>query len=79
MVKAGDMGALILAIAVASIVGSIGADIVTGIRDDQTADTHSYNASTDGLDGITEFTSWFDTIALVLAAVVVLGYLLFLR
>ncbi len=62
---------------VATIAISIGADILSGVRDGQTVDTASYNVSTYGLQGMLELGSWVPTLALVVAAAIVIGVLVY--
>lgn len=74
-----ELGYLGLTLAVAAIMVSIGADVVNDVQTGQSNDGYAYNASEEGLQGLEEFSSWFDTIAIVLAASIVIGYLGFLR
>lgn len=58
---------------VASIVISVGADIVDTVQDDQTANSYAYNVSSGGLEGLEAVGDWLPTIGLVTAAVIVIG------
>lgn len=79
MVQLKDLGTLGLMLAVAAIMVSIGADVVDDVQAGQTSAGYAYNASEEGLQGLQEFSGWFDTIAIVLAAAIVIGYLGFFR
>ena len=50
-------------------------DINQNIFDAQTADTAAYNVSEYGLEGMQELGSWVPTIALVVAASLIIGIL----
>lgn len=62
-----------------AIVIAIGADVLTDIQGDQVADSEAYNASEAGLDSLTELGGWLPTIALVVAAAIVIGVLSYFR
>ncbi len=62
---------------VATIAISIGADILAGVQAGQTSGTASYNVSEYGLTGMLELGSWVPTLALVVAAAIVIGVLVF--
>jgi len=65
-------GAAILLV-VAGIVTSIGAEIVSNIRDDQDSNSYERNISTDALDALDNLGEWLPTIGLVVAATIVIG------
>ena len=62
---------------VATIAISIGADVIDSVQDDQTSGSYAYNVSTNGLTGMDELGSWLPTIALVVAAAIVIGVLIY--
>ena len=74
--------AVIMLVVIAIVLG-IGASILTTVQNGQTAGTVAYNASGNGLTGINTFSGWVPTIAIVLAASLVIGlvmaYLAFRR
>lgn len=75
--KLEDLLPVALLFVVATIAISIGADIIGNIQDSQTADGAAYNVSGYGLDGMLELGSWVPTLALVVAASIVIGVLVF--
>jgi len=58
---------------VAAIALSLGADVVSNVQGDQVAGTYAHNVSGYGLDGMQELASWIPTIALVVAAAIIIG------
>lgn len=60
-----------------SIVIGIGAQILATIQASQTSGTVAYNATGFGLTSLATLGEWLGTIALVIAAGVVLGYLIY--
>jgi len=67
------MGALALTIVVAAIIISMGAEILTQLQSQQTAQSYSYNVTTYGLTGMSTFGTWIPLIALVVVASIVIG------
>jgi len=68
----------VLVLLIAGIIASIGQSITSNVRDNIYEEnsnnaTYAYNASTQSLQGVDEIASWFDTIGLVIAAVVIIG------
>lgn len=68
---------LALLLVVTAIAVGIGADVLTDVQSDQTANSYAHNISTEGLTGVAELGSWLDTIGLVIAAAVVIGILVY--
>jgi len=66
--KSWVMGFVVIAI----IIG-ISATIITQVQSTQPLNSISYNASASGLIGIDTFADWLPTIAVILAAAVVIG------
>lgn len=62
---------------VSAIVISVGADILQEIRTGQTANEYDYNVSSQGLEAMEELGDWLPTIALIVAAVIVIGIIVF--
>ena len=62
-----------IAFVVIAVVISMGAKTLGAIRDDMTSDTYERNATVNGLDGLDELGSWLPTIAIVIAAAVIIG------
>ncbi len=76
--KKGNFGLLqtaAIAFVVVTILLTIGSDIVSDVRDDQTTDSYAYNASSDGLSGMSDIADNLTTIATVVGAVILLGFL----
>ena len=68
-----DLPAIAIIFGTAIIVLSIIGTIVSDVRDTQTASEHDYNVSTEGLEGLTTLGDWLPTIAVIIAAAVVIG------
>jgi hypothetical protein len=64
---------------VIAITIGMGAQIMSTLQTSQTVNSTAYNASAFGLTSLTTIGQWLPTIALVVAAVVVLGFVAFLR
>ena len=62
-----------------AVVLAVGASILAGVQDGQTADSEAYNATGYGLEAVGELGTWLPLIALVIAAAVVIGVLSFFR
>ena len=69
----------ILSFVVAIIIAVVGLNILVNLQASQTADSAAYNATTTGISSISDLLTWFPIIAIVIAAVVVLGYVAFLK
>ena len=72
-----DLLPIALLFVVATIAISIGADVIDNVQEDQTDNSYAYNVSGYGLTGMDELGSWLPTIALVVAAAIVIGVLVF--
>jgi hypothetical protein len=68
-----EFGGLALAFVLVAIIISIGGTILTQTRSTQTTNAVDYNATTQGLTGITTMSQWLPTIAVIVAAAVVIG------
>ena len=67
-----DLTDLALGIVVLGIVVSIGANILVGVRDTNTANDVAYNLANDAANGLAEYGDWFDIIVIVgIAAVII--------
>jgi len=69
----GQFSAIALGFVVVAIVISMGGEILTELRDTQTANSYAYNITGQGLEGAETFGDWLPTIAVVIAAAVVIG------
>lgn len=74
-----DLAPAAIAFVFIAVVLSIGADVLTDVQADQTSGTTAYNATDNGLSSVEELSTWLPTIALVIAAAVVIGVLAFFR
>jgi len=68
-----QMGGLALAFVLVVIIIGIGATIVTEIQTGQTSLSIPYNISAEGLEGLETLGEWLPTIAVIIAAAVVIG------
>ena len=63
-----------IAFVVIAVVISMGAKTLGAVRDSFTDNTsYEWNATVNGLDGLDELGSWLPTIAIVIAAAVIIG------
>ena len=73
----GQFGGLALAFVVVTVIISVGGEILTQVRDGQANTTPgrtlAYNVTSEGLDGTTTLGEWLPTIAVIIAAAVVIG------
>ncbi len=67
--------AVVVLVVIAVILGVAGT-ILDKIQETQVSGTAAFNASADGLEGITTFSSFQPTIAVIVVAVIVIGLLL---
>lgn len=72
-----DLLPVALIFVVATIAISIGADVIDNVQASQTSGTAAYNVSDFGLGAMEELGSWLPTLALVVAAAIVIGVLVF--
>ena len=74
----GDIPTFALVIVVAGIVVGLGVMILSNFK--QSIDDTTANTSVDyAISGLSELASWFQTIALVIAAVIIIGLVLLFR
>jgi len=76
LAKRGQMGlvtSVVIGLVVVGIVLAIGSQIVSTTQSQQTVNSAAYNNTAFALTGIGTIAQWLPTIALVFAAVVVLG------
>ena len=67
--------AVIILVVIAVVIG-VGATVLDKVQETQTADSASFNATTDGLSGLTTFSSFQPTMAVIVVAVIIIGLLL---
>ena len=80
--QVGDMLPLGMTIVVLGIALSLGLTVLADFKADQTANSNAYNGTADAESGLTKFTSYLPTIALVIVVAVVIGIItryLFMR
>lgn len=63
---------VILVFGLFGIIGAISSDITTQVQADQTQDSYAWNISENALEGQAELASWTPTIALAVAAGIVI-------
>jgi len=68
-----DLTDLAIGIVVLGIVVTVGATILTNVRDTNTSGSTAYNLADDATTGIAEYGNWFKIIVIVGVAAVVLG------
>ena len=73
--EVGDILYLALTLVVAGIGIAFGLNVLADTRDDFTADSAEYNATSDTITGVSKFTSKMGLIATVLVAAIVIGIL----
>ena len=75
MVNLDEMSPLVLVIVVTAITLGLGATVLSSIQGTNTENGTAWNASRDGMAGINTMASWLPTIAIIIAAAVVIGIL----
>lgn len=75
----GDMPVAAITLVLIAVVLGVGANILTNVQSTQTANSTAYNASASGLTALAQLASWQNTIAIVIAAAIVIGVLLYLK
>jgi len=68
-----QFGAIVLGFVVVAVVISMGGEILEALRTEQTAQSYAYNITGEALEGAETFGDWLPTIAVVIAAAVVIG------
>jgi len=63
----------VLAFVIIAVIIGIGGTILTEIQSTQTTSSIPYNATESGLEGVETFGNWLPTIAVIIAAAVVIG------
>lgn len=74
-----DLAPIAIAFVFIAVVIGVGATVLTSIQGKQTPSGFAYNASGSGLEGLGELSGWLPTIALVVAAAIVIGVLAYFR
>jgi hypothetical protein len=75
----GNLGTISVAFVFVAVVLGIGGTILSDVQDTQTASSYAYNATSQGLESVDTLSQWLPTIAIVLAASVVIGALAFFK
>jgi len=75
MVSVHELSPLVIILVVTAIALGLGGSIIASIQTGQTVNSSSWNASSNGLNGIQTMASWLPTIAIIVAAAVVIGIL----
>lgn len=71
-----SLAVLAIVFVVAAVAISMGAEILSGLDDQQTEDTYEDNITEEGLEGLNTFGDWLPTLAIVIMAAIVIGVLL---
>lgn len=71
-----QLPAAVIVFAVSVIVTGVMATVLDKIQGTQTTGGVAYNITKNGLTGVTTFSTFFDPIAVILAAVVIIGLIL---
>jgi type II secretory pathway component PulF len=74
----GEVSPLVITLVVIAVVIGVGATVLTSVQSGQQVNSTAYNASQYGLTSLSSFSSWLPTIAIVLAAVIVIGIFAYL-
>jgi hypothetical protein len=74
-----DLAPAAIAFVFIAVTIGVGATVLANVQTGQTSGTTAYNASGKGLDGLKTLADWLPTIALVIAAAIVIGVLAFFR
>lgn len=75
MVSINQLGAAAIALVIAAFLVSIGATVLNELQGTQTSNSIAYNVSGKGLTSMSTLGNWLPIIAIVVAAVVVIGLL----
>lgn len=71
-----DLSQMAISIVVLGIVASIGATVLLGVRDTNTANDAAYNLSNDAALGLGEYGDWFNILVIVSVAAVIIGLIM---
>lgn len=74
-----DLAPVAIAFVFVAVVIGVGATVLSSIKAGQTANSTAANTTQSGLDSLDELGGWLPTIALVIAAAIVIGVLSFFR
>ena len=74
-----DLAPVAIAFVFVAVVLGVGATVLASIQAGQTSQSIAYNATGSGLSSLDELSGWLPTIALVIAAAIVIGVLSFFR
>ena len=72
-----DIAPIAIMLGLAIVATVVIAQVVTQVQTDTVANSYARNISNDGLAGLGELGSWFDTIGLVIAAAIIIGILVY--
>jgi len=75
MVSLNELGAAAIALVIAAFMISIGATVLTSLQGTQTTNSIAYNVSGQGITSMNTLGTWLPIIAIVVAAVIVIGLL----
>lgn len=69
----GQLSGVILTFVVIVILASVGGDVLSSLRDDQTTDGAAYNITTDGLTGLDNLSGKFGLLGTIIILAAVIG------
>lgn len=71
--KLGDIGPIVLVLVIAGVTAALGLNVMSDVKADFTTDSAEFNATADGITGISKITSKFGIIGTAVAFVIILG------
>lgn len=74
-----DLAPIAIAFVFIAVVLGVGATVLSSVQAGQTSGSFAYNASGNGLSSLDELSGWLPTIALVVAAAIVIGVLAYFK
>ena len=73
----GDLSSIAITFVVIAVTLGIGATVLDSVQEGQTASSTAYNATAEGLDALSTLADWLPTLAVIVAAAVVIGVISF--
>ena len=64
---------IVIVLLVVAVVLGVGLTVLTQVQDTQTSGSLAYNATQEGMDGLTDLSEWQTTWAVIVAAAIVIG------
>jgi len=73
MISLNQMATMAISFVILAIIIGIGGTVLDEVQDTQSTNGIAYNATESGLEGIETFGDWLPTIAVIIAAALVIG------